>query len=97
MWLAKSDYRGAYDRYYVFTKESVSGLSVNSTVKYQGVDVGRIKEIILNPDDPEEVRITLDILRDTPVKTDTVAILVTQGLTGLATLNLTGEAAMRRH
>lgn len=90
MWLAKSDYRGAYDRYYVFTKESVSGLSVNSTVKYQGVDVGRVKDIILNPDDPEEVKITLDILRDTPVKTDTKAILVTQGLTGLVTLNLTG-------
>lgn len=90
MWLAKSDYRGAYERYYVYTQESVAGLSVNSTVKYRGVEVGRVKEIILNPDNPEEVRLTLDILLGTPIKTDTVAVLVTQGLTGLVTLNLNG-------
>ncbi len=90
MWLAKSDYRGAYERYYVYTQESVSGLSVNSTVKYRGVDVGRVKEIVLNPENPEEVRLTLDILGGTPIKTDTVAVLVTQGLTGLVTLNLNG-------
>ncbi len=90
MWLAKSDYRGAYERYYVYTEDSVSGLSVNSTVRYRGVEVGRVKDIVLNPDDPQEVRVTLDILSGTPVKTDTVATLVTQGLTGLVTMNLTG-------
>ncbi|HSE59569.1 MAG TPA: MlaD family protein [Nitrospiraceae bacterium] len=90
LWLGKSDYRGQYDRYYVYTHESVSGLSENSIVRYRGVEVGRVKEIVLNPDNPEEVRITLDLVSGTPVKTDTVAILVTQGLTGLVTLNLNG-------
>jgi len=68
----------------------VAGLSVDSTVKYRGVDVGRVKDIALNPDNPEEVRLTLDIARGTPIKTDTIAVLETQGLTGLATINLTG-------
>lgn len=90
LWLGKSDYRGTYDRYYVYTIESVSGLSEDSIVRYRGVEVGRIKEIVLNPDNPEEVRITLDILSGTPIKTDTTAVLVMQGLTGLVTLNLTG-------
>lgn len=90
LWLGKTDYRGIYDRYYVYTRESVSGLSVDSTVKYRGVDVGRVKEVILNPENSEEVRVTLDIVGGTPVKTDTQAVLVTQGLTGLVTLNLTG-------
>ncbi len=89
-WLGKTDYRGIYDRYYVYTRESVSGLSVDSTVKYRGVDVGRVKAVVLNPENPEEVRVTLDIVAGTPVKTDTQAVLVTQGLTGLVTLNLTG-------
>jgi len=89
-WLGKTDYRGVYDRYYTFMRESVAGLSVDSTVKYRGVDVGRVKEIVLNPDNPEEVRLTLDIARGTPIKIDTIAVLETQGLTGLATLNLTG-------
>lgn len=90
LWLGKSDYRGVYDRYEAYMRESVAGLSVNSTVKYRGVDVGRVKEIVLNPDNPEEVRLTLDIARGTPVKVDTIAVLETQGLTGLATINLTG-------
>ncbi len=89
-WLGKTDFRDAYDRYYAFMRESVAGLSVNSTVKYRGVDVGRVKDIELSPDNPEEVRLTLDIARGTPIKTDTIAVLETQGLTGLATLNLTG-------
>jgi len=90
LWLGKTDYRGVYDRYEAYMRESVAGLSVNSTVKYRGVDVGRVKEIVLSPDNPEEVRLTLDILRGTPIKTDTIAVLETQGLTGLATINLTG-------
>ena len=90
LWLGKTDYRGLYDRYEAHMKESVAGLSVNSTVKYRGVDVGRVRDIILRPDDPEEVLLTLDIIRGTPIKTDTIAVLETQGLTGLATINLTG-------
>jgi phospholipid/cholesterol/gamma-HCH transport system substrate-binding protein len=90
LWLSKGDYRGVYDRYYTYMRESVSGLSVDSAVRYRGVEVGRVKEIILDPDNPEEVRLGLDIVRGTPVKEDTVAVLETQGLTGIATVNLTG-------
>ena len=89
-WLGKTDYRGSYDRYEAYMKESVAGLSVDSTVKYRGVDVGRVRSIALRPENPEEVLLALDILRGTPIKTDTIAVLETQGLTGLATINLTG-------
>jgi phospholipid/cholesterol/gamma-HCH transport system substrate-binding protein len=90
LWLGKSDYRGIYERYEAYFRESVAGLSVDSTVKYRGVEVGRVESISLNPDNPEEVKLVLDIAGGTPVKTDTIAVLVTQGLTGLATINLTG-------
>jgi phospholipid/cholesterol/gamma-HCH transport system substrate-binding protein len=90
LWMGKTDYRGIYDRYEAYFRESVAGLSVDSTVKYRGVDVGRVKDIALNPDNPEEVKLTLDIAGGTPIKTDTIAVLQTQGLTGLATINLTG-------
>jgi phospholipid/cholesterol/gamma-HCH transport system substrate-binding protein len=88
--MGKMDYRGVYDRYEAYFRESVAGLSVDSTVKYRGVDVGRVKDIALSPDNPEEVKLTLDIAGGTPIKTDTIAVLETQGLTGLATVNLTG-------
>lgn len=90
LWLGKGGYGTVYETYYAYMRESVSGLSLNAPVKYRGVEVGRVQEIILNPDNPEEVRLTLEIVRGTPVKQDTLAVLDTQGLTGLASINLTG-------
>ncbi len=90
LWLSKGKYGTVYDRYYAFMRESVAGLSVNSPVKYRGVEVGYVADIRLNPENPEEVRLTLDITRGTPIKEDTVAVLHVQGLTGFAIVDLTG-------
>ena len=90
LWLGKGYDRTVYDRYYAFMEESVAGLNVNAPVKYRGVEVGSVKEIVLNPDNPEQVRLTLDIVRGTPIKEDTVAVLNVQVLTGLAIVDLTG-------
>lgn len=90
LWLAaggleRSEYRG----YLVYTTESVSGLSINAPVKYRGVNIGQVTEISLQPDNPELVRLLLQIRIGTPVKEDTVAVLSAQGLTGIAYINLT--------
>ena len=90
LWLGKGDYQATYDRYYAFMRESVAGLSVNAPVKYHGVEVGYVVEIVLNPENPEEVRLTLDIVRGAPIKENTVATLRVQGLTGFAIVDLTG-------
>lgn len=90
LWLGKGFDQKTYDRYYAYMEESVAGLSVDAAVKYRGVEVGLVKEIILNPDNPEQVRLTLDIVRGTPIQEDTLAILDIQGLTGLAIVDLTG-------
>ena len=93
LWLSRTDYRGVYDRYYTFMGESVSGLSRDSYVRYQGVEIGRVKEIALDSQNPEQVRLALDIARGTPVKEDTVAVLESQGLTGITTVNLRGGSS----
>jgi len=90
LWLGKGFDQKTYDRYYAYMEESVTGLSVDASVKYRGVEVGRVKEIMLNPDNPQQVRLTLEIERGTPIKEDTLAILDVQGLTGLAIVDLTG-------
>jgi phospholipid/cholesterol/gamma-HCH transport system substrate-binding protein len=91
LWLASGTYnRKAYDTYETYMTESVSGLNVNAAVRYRGVEVGRVRRIMLAPGNVEQVRVTLDIERGTPVKTDTVATLQTQGLTGIAYVELKG-------
>ena len=90
LWLGSGSAGRHYHTYVVYMTESVSGLSRDGVVKYRGVDVGRVREIRLDPDDPEQVRLLLDIEEGTPIKEDTVATLEVRGLTGLAYVNLAG-------
>jgi phospholipid/cholesterol/gamma-HCH transport system substrate-binding protein len=90
LWLSSGKYyRKNYDTYETYMTESVAGLNLNAVVRYRGVDVGRVRRIALAPDNVEQVQLTLDIERGTPVKEDTLAMLQTQGLTGIAFVELT--------
>ncbi|MHB1591779.1 MAG: MlaD family protein [Sulfuricella sp.] len=91
LWLGTGGrYYKIYDTYYAYMNESVSGLNLNAPVKYRGVEVGNVSDITLDPANSERVRLLLKIERGTPVKEDSVAVLRTQGLTGIAYVELTG-------
>jgi len=89
-WLAASRGQKTYETYVAYTGESVSGLNAKAPVKYRGVVVGQVRDIALDRDSPERVRLLLDIEQGTPIKVDTVAVLATQGVTGIAFVDLTG-------
>lgn len=90
LWLSSGGAkRTAYDTYLTNMDESVSGLSLDAPVRYRGVEVGRVRRIALAPGNIEQVQLTMEIERGTPVKVDTVAILRTQGLTGIGYIELT--------
>jgi phospholipid/cholesterol/gamma-HCH transport system substrate-binding protein len=90
IWLITGLSNTQYKTYGVFMNESVAGLSEKAAVKYNGVDVGQVKSISLNPHNPKQVKLLLDIEKSTPIHEDTVAILNTQGLTGIAYIGLKG-------
>lgn len=90
IWLAFGLSDKKYQIYKAYLHESVTGLSVNATVKYNGVNVGYVKKITLNQTNPNQVNLTLAIEERTPVKEDTRATLMSQGLTGVSFINLTG-------
>lgn len=90
LWLFGYRANESYKTYLILTKYSVNGLSQNSLVKYKGVDVGSVEKIDIDPDNPEIVRIFIKVKSSIPIKTDTVATVSAQGLTGLASIDLTG-------
>jgi phospholipid/cholesterol/gamma-HCH transport system substrate-binding protein len=93
LWLASGGaFQKRYDLYLAIEDESVAGLNLNAPVKYNGVDVGKVREIQLDPGNPERVNLTFAIEHGTPIKEDTVAVLKTQGLTGIAYVELSGGA-----
>ncbi|MEO8331255.1 MAG: MlaD family protein, partial [Gallionella sp.] len=91
LWLASGGgVQKKYDLYLALVGESVAGLNLNASVKYRGVEVGKVRDIRLDPDNPEQVRLIFAIERGTPIKQDTEAVLKSQGLTGIAYVELDG-------
>ena len=76
--------------YYVLFGESVSGLELGSQVKYSGVRVGTVEEVEVFEENLEQIRVTIALVEDTPVRTDTRAVLRYQGITGLKFIELQG-------
>ena len=77
------------DYYTIEFDSTVSGLEVGAPVKYNGVKVGRVDKIIIDPTDPAVVIVTVSLQEGTPIKEDTLAIPASMGITGLRFIELT--------
>lgn len=76
------------DRYMIRYEQSVTGLQSGSLVTLNGVRVGEVREMSINPNNVEQIQITIGLTPGTPVKTDTRAYLLSQGITGLKYIDL---------
>jgi phospholipid/cholesterol/gamma-HCH transport system substrate-binding protein len=90
VWLGRFEVSRALAYYYIYFPGSVTGLQDGSQVRYRGIPVGRIIDLRIDPDNVEQVQAMLEIPRDVPVKTDTLASIELQGITGVAYVQLTG-------
>lgn len=91
LWLASGGaWQTKYELYFAVMDESVAGLNLNAPVKHLGVDVGKVRNIQIDPANPERVNLLFAIEQGVPVKEDTVAVLKTQGLTGITYVELSG-------
>jgi phospholipid/cholesterol/gamma-HCH transport system substrate-binding protein len=90
-WLAKGSVnKENFNIYYTYFNESVDGLSNDSVVKLNGVDVGRLENLSIDKLNHSKIVATLYINKDIKITEDMYTILKSQGLTGLRYINIIG-------
>ena len=88
VWIAQLG-RGSTKEYDIFFKQSVEGLANGSQVSFSGVPVGQVQNIELYPEDPEFVRVRIEVKDEVPILVGTTATI--QGsFTGGSTILLEG-------
>ena len=95
-WYAGSGDARDYRRYEIYFEGSVSGLNRGSTVRYLGVEVGRVVTIRIDRRAPDRVQVIADIDSHTPISATTLASLSLQGVTGLLYIDLLANADQKR-
>jgi phospholipid/cholesterol/gamma-HCH transport system substrate-binding protein len=76
--------------YRVLFSSSVSGLRTGSAVLFNGIRVGDVTDLKLNPDNPAQVAATISVDKQVKIRPDTRAGIEFQGLTGIAAVALNG-------
>ncbi|MDP5085586.1 MAG: MlaD family protein [Yoonia sp.] len=89
VWLASVQIDRQYATYGILF-DDVSGLDPSGDVFFNGISVGRVIGIEIDSQDPSRVLTTVEISAATPVRSDTVAQLQSQGVTGVASISLSG-------
>lgn len=90
LWLAGSRFFQPVDLYHIYFAKSVSGLLPGAAVEYQGVTVGKVERIDLTKETPPRVSVLVALTPGTPVRQDTMAVLVGSLVTGIRIVELEG-------
>jgi phospholipid/cholesterol/gamma-HCH transport system substrate-binding protein len=89
-WLRGTGGFSERETYQVVFESPVTGVLPGSPVLFNGIAAGEVTELRLNPDDPRQVIAMLSLDANTPVRADTQAGLVSQGLMGAPSIALRG-------
>jgi len=89
-WLHNTGGLGERTVYRVRFENNVAGLLTGAAVLFNGIRVGEVIDLQLDPDNPREVTAAVAVAAGTPVRADTHAGLEFQGLTGVPVISLLG-------
>jgi phospholipid/cholesterol/gamma-HCH transport system substrate-binding protein len=90
LWLAGVQYSQEYEYYQTSFKGPVTGLGNGTTVRYNGIDVGRVTDLHFDPNDPQKVIAKLQVKPDLHIRQDSEASIESQGLTGGSYVEISG-------
>lgn len=83
LWFARIELDRQF-AYYDINFRSVSGLSDASDVRFAGFPVGQVVDLRLSPERDGTVRVRIEVDAATPVRTDSIATIEAQGVTGVS-------------
>jgi len=89
VWLKHIGGRGDFDRYAIhFEQQALDGLEIGADVTLRGIKVGRVEDYALSGATLNRVRVEVRVDRRAPVRTNTVAVVTRNFVTGIAAIML---------
>jgi len=88
LWITTGDLRRGVNTYDVVFDDPVRGLTEGGEVRFNGIKVGEVESLRIDPDNTNRVIARIRVSSDVPVKTDTEAQLEPIGLTGVTLIQL---------
>ena len=88
-WLARFQLTRDFDVYDIVFQGPVRGISQGGEVHFNGIKVGEVERISLDPADPSRVIARARVTSDVPIRTDSYATLEPQGVTGVNYVQIT--------
>src|SRR5271156_797855 len=91
LWLGRVEFSEAAKQYYIFFRGSVAGLGKGSAVQYNGIPVGRVLDVRVDPDNVAQIQVTVGVDPDlVDIKSDARAYLDTNILSGVSSILIQG-------
>lgn len=90
LWLAGAQYSEEFADYRAYFPGPVTGLGKGTVVRYNGIDIGNVKDVNFDPDDPKRVAAILQIDQNLRLHNDSTVSIESQGLTGGIYVEITG-------
>jgi phospholipid/cholesterol/gamma-HCH transport system substrate-binding protein len=88
MWISTGDLRRGFNVYDVVFDDPVRGLTEGGEVRFNGIKVGEVESLRIDPDNTNRVIARIRVSADVPVKADSEAQLEPIGLTGVTLIQL---------
>jgi phospholipid/cholesterol/gamma-HCH transport system substrate-binding protein len=89
VWLARLSFSQSYDLYDIVFEGPVRGLNQGGEVHFNGIKVGEVTRITLDPTNPSRVIARARVTSDVPIRIDSYATLEPQGITGVNYIQIT--------
>ncbi|HLY45718.1 MAG TPA: MlaD family protein [Stellaceae bacterium] len=90
LWLARAELTTQYGRYDIYFRGPVTGLRNGGLVEYSGVPAGKVIDVRIDPDNVEQIRVTVEIDNNIVIKDDARASVETNILSGVSYIQIVG-------